>query len=154
MLWKFNNEARMYLPGLTRNKETVKYIKMLCSKKGKNKSIFHMRHYKVIKPFPENSQHYVVVDTYNEFFMHGDGSRNEWTKLQIIHFINNWKIDGVEAQLKPNGSIHFEYFRTFIMMSETPEKDLWEAEPYYLDSDKVDWNKFSDELKLWCISSL
>ena len=154
MLWKFNTGTRMYLPGLTRNKEIVKYIKMLCSRKGDNKTIFHLKHYKVMKPFPENSNHYIVADTYNEFFMYGDGSRDEWTKLQIIHFIENWKIDGVEAQLKSNGSIHFEYFRTFIMMNETPEKDLWEAEPYYLDSDKIDWNKFSDDLKLWCISSL
>ena len=155
MLWKYNTGTRMYLPGITRNKETVKYIKLLCSRKGENKSIFHLKRYRVIKPFPENSNHFLTVNTYNEFFVYGDGSRDEWTQMQVMHFLgSNWHIDGVEAKLKSNGSVHFEYFRPIMVMSKTPVKDLWEAEPYYLDSDKVDWNKFSDGLKLWCISSL
>ena len=154
MLWKFNTGTRMYIPGLTENKETVKYIKMLCSRKGENKSIFHMKNYRTINPFPGNSEHSLMTATYSEFFTYGDGSRDEWTQLQILHFIGNWQIDGVEAKLKSNGSVHFEYYRTFIMMCESSERKLWEEEPYYLDSDMIDWSKFSDELKLWCISSL
>ena len=94
MLWQFNDcNPRMYIPGLTRNKDAVKCIKLLCTRKGENKTIFHMKHYKVIKPFPENSSHYLTVNTYNAFFMHGDGSRDEWTEMQIMHFIGNWNIN-------------------------------------------------------------
>ena len=151
MDWEKNSDKKMYIPEFTENKEIKNYIKLLCSRRGENKPL-EMKFYEVFHPFPEDSSHYLIVSTFDQYNVDLDGSYVRWTEFQMMHFIKeNTYIDGVEAKLKANNSIYFKYNRS---NHEKSSPELWEKEPYYLDSSKINWNKFAEDLKLMVVKLL
>ena len=146
MNWKYNSKRKVYIPKLTKNKEIKQYIKNICTHLRNEETISS----KIFNVFPVNSFHTISVTVY-KMYDNAFIPQKKWKEFEISHFINMSYVDSIEIKLKSNGSIYFEYARPEnTLLSSFPDV----TDPFYLDSSKINWDKFASELKLWCIEIL
>ena len=144
MLWKENSIQKIYIPNLTKNKEIKLWIKKLCVSRLTMSDVITAHRFDV---FPEHPHHYIVAILY-DMFDNRVVPHKEWKEMEISHFINGVHVDAIASKVKSNGSIYFEYTRSF---TSTINPILDNEDIFFLDSSKIDWNSFAKQLKLWCI---
>lgn len=142
MLWKNNPKTRMYIPKLTENKVIKSCIKSIC---GSSKE--DMMEINRFNLFPENSFHVISTAVFGMYDNRTE-IHKKWKEFEISHFINMSYVDSIEAKLKSDGSIYFTYARS---ENRTLNSFPDVADPFYLDSDRIDWDSFAMQLKLWCV---
>ena len=144
MHWDWNSSKKIYIPGLTENKELKNYIKIFCSRP----SIGYIGH---VCPFPGESSHFFQIATHNRYSSL-KGKPKHHVEFVILHGLEfGRKIDSVSAKLKSNGVVYFSYDRSILIPTGMEE---WINEPYYLDSELIDWNEVAEKLKIKIIECL
>ena len=144
MIWKGDSIQKIYIPNLTKNKEIKLWIKKICVSRLIMSDVITAHRFDI---FPEHPHHYIVAILYDMRDNRGVPYRR-WKEMEISHFISGARIDAVTAKVKSNGSIYFEYTRSF---TSTINPILDNEDIFFLDSSKIDWGSFANQLKLWCI---
>lgn len=144
MIWKGDSVRKIYIPNLTKNKEIKLWIKKLCISRLIMSDVITAHRFDI---FPEHPHHYIMAILY-DIHVNMVVPHKEWKEMEISHFISGARIDAVTAKVKSNGSIYFEYTRSF---TSTINPILDNEDIFFLDSSKIDWNSFANQLKLWCI---
>lgn len=147
MYWEMNSDKKFYVPKLTQNKELKDYIKLCCLSRRDM-----LLNYEIFRPFPEKSKHYVIMSTFKSF-VDQNGAKKEWTEFQILNMLGNWVVDGIESKVKSNESLQFKYYRSELKIPSSIS-NLWEEEPYYINSKMLDWEKLTSEFKMFIISKI
>ena len=134
MLWSYNYGKKIYIPGFTKNKNIINYVKYLC---GLKERIFPFS----VNPFPENVNQQIYATTYYDY-THGK------SEFQLVNnlglgFHNIKLLDYIAAGFLRNGKLNVWYYRP-----NRNEKHL------YLSSKKIDWNAVERKLSLFCIQDL
>lgn len=134
MLWTYNMGRHFAIPKLTKNKNIENYIKFLSLR---NERIYP------IKMMQIGDIHGIWIQSYK--------SPSKYAAIQILHEVKHNTIemvtyDMIYKKLTP------QYYRTF--SKEKFQKLAGKKEAWFFNYKIMDWNKFEENLQIYCISIL
>ena len=135
MLWTYNRGRYFKIPKLTKNINIENYIKFLSLK---NERIYP------VKMMQIGDIHGIWIQSY-------ESSSSKYAAIQILHEVKHNTIEMVTYDMNYK-KLTPQYYRLF--SKEKFQKFAGKKEAWFFNYKIMDWNKFEENLKIYCISIL
>ena len=136
MLWTYNRGRYFKIPKLTKNIKIENYIKFLSLK---NERIYP------VKMMQIGDIHGIWIQSY-------ESSSSKYAAIQILHEVKHNTIEMVTYDMNYK-KLTPQYYRLF--SKEKFYKLIGKkSEAWFFNYKIMDWNKFEENLKIYCISIL
>ncbi len=134
MLWTYNMGKYFKIPKLTKNINIENYIKFLSLR---NERIFP------VKMMQIGDIHGIWIQSYE--------SSSKYAAIQILHEVKHNTIEMVTYDINYK-KLTPKYYRLF--SKENFQKFAGKKETWFFNYKIMDWNKFEENLKIYCVSIL